>query len=257
MGLYSRLAGASALIAATAMAATPVSAVELPTGPAHAAVPAIGAWDGGTVNADQYRRYRRHHGLDAGDVIAGVVILGGIAAIASAASNSSRNRDYRDRDYRYRSDYPYRDRPYQYRPYRGDSRTMDSNGINRAIDMCVREVERDRRIESVDSVDRLTSGWRVEGAVSGGEGFTCLIGNDGRIDDIDYGQRRWNGAYGETGAGVDRQWDDDAYAQARREQDAQAGQQPAYPGGPVDGDDDYDSDDDGRYQAAQAPDFGA
>jgi hypothetical protein len=99
----------------------------------------------------------------------------------------------------------------------------------------VREVERDRRIESVDSVDRMTDGWRVEGAVAGGNGFTCRIGNDGRVDDVDYGQRSWNGAYGEPGTGEDRQWDDEAYAQARRDQDVQAAQ-PAYPGGPVDGD---------------------
>jgi hypothetical protein len=208
MTLFSRLAGASALVAAASMVAMPAAAAEFPVVRHGPAVPAIGAWSGDSVNADQYRRWRRHDRVDAGDVIVGVAILGGIAAIASAAS-----RNNRDRDYRYRERYPYpsgdyRDRPYRYRPYRGDSRAIDSSGINRAIDMCVREVERDRRIESVDSVDRLSDGWRVEGAVSGGDGFTCRIGNDGRVDDVDYGQRSWNGSYVEPGA--DRQWDDDA-----------------------------------------------
>lgn len=234
MTFYTRFAGASALLAAISMA-VPAGAADLAHGLPGVAVATPGAWDGDAVDAGQYRRYyRRDRGIDAGDVIAGVVILGGIAAIASAAARSSRDRDYRDRDYRYRDrDYrggDYRDRPYQYRPYRGDSRAMDSRGINNAIDLCVRAVERDARIQSVDSVDRLTSGWRVEGSIYNGEGFTCRIGTDGRVEDIDYGTRRWNGAVGQ-----DTQWDDEAYRQAWRDQ-ASRQAQPAYPGAPVDGD---------------------
>ena len=253
MPLTSRIAGAAALLAAASMAVTPAAAAELPLGTAETAYPAAGAWDGDSQNAEnhRYRRYRRDRGIDAGDVIAGVVILGGIAAIASAASRNNRDRDYR-RDYPYR-DGSYRDRPYQYRPYRGDSRYLDSRGIDRAVDMCVRAVERDVRIQSVDSVDRLTDGWRVEGSIYNGEGFSCRIGNDGRIEGIDYGQRAWDGASA-PGAAEDRQWDDEAYAEARRDRDD--GAAPAYPGGPVDEDIDADVDD-GRYQAAQAPDFGA
>ena len=250
MSLVSRIAGAGALLAAASMAVTPAAAAELPLETARTAIPAAAAWDGEAQNADnhRYRRYRRDRGIDAGDVIAGVVILGGIAAIASAASRNSRDRDYR-------RDEPYRDRPYQYRPYRGDSRSIDSRGIDRAVDQCVRAVERDVRIESVDSVDRLGDGWRVEGSIYNGEGFSCRIGNDGRVEDIDYGARRaWDGAGSAPGAGVDRQWDDDRYAEARRDRDA--GAAPAYPGGPVDDDLDADDGDDGRYSAAQAPDFG-
>lgn len=241
MPLTTRIAGAAALLAAASMA-VPATAVELPLTSARSSLPVTAAWDADDQTAanHRYRGYRRHRGVDAGDVIAGVVILGTVAAIASAASRNSRDRDYRDRDYRYRNDYPYRDRPYQYRPYRGDSRSPDSNGISRAVDLCAREIERDRRIESVDSVDRLADGWRVDGALAGGEGFTCRIGNDGRVEDLDYGQRRWNGA--NEASGADRQWDDEAYARARQAQDAQPA--PAYPGGPVDGDlaTDYDDD---------------
>lgn len=236
MPFTARLSGAVALIAAASMA-VPAAAVELPAPTNPTAIPAAAAWDSDSQNAEnhRYRRYRRDRGVDAGDVIAGAVILGTVAAIASAASRSSRDRDYRyrDRDYRYRAD-PYRDRPYQYRPYRGDSRYSDSRGINRAVEMCVREIERDVRVEVVDSVDRTLEGWRVEGSLYDGQGFTCRIGNDGRIESVDYGQRAWNG----TAAGEDRQWDDDVYAEARRAQD---GAQPAYPGGPLEGEveDDY------------------
>ncbi|MGN6496794.1 MAG: hypothetical protein ACTHK5_05560 [Tsuneonella sp.] len=251
MSNVSRISGGIALLAAATMAATPAAAASFEAQTARSSVPVAAAWDSNGQNADQYRRYRyRHHdGIDGGDVLAGVLILGGIAAIASAASNSSRNRTYR-----YPDTYPnpdYRTRPYEYRPYRGDSRYLDSNGINGAIDSCVREIERDRRIGRVDSVDRLSDGWRVTGSVAGGEGFTCRVGNDGRIDDVDYGARAgWQGSDAAPGA-ADRQWSDDQYASARA---AQSQAQPAYPGGPLPGDDAGASADDGRYATSQASD---
>lgn len=234
MTLNFRLAGASALLAAVSMAVTPAAAAEHSSGAAHVSAPVFAVWDSGSVNADQYRRYhRRDRGIDAGDVLAGVLIIGGIAAVASAASNASRNRDYRNRDYPYRGG-DYRDRPYQYRPYRGDSRYADSRGIDRAVDMCVQAVERNVRVQSVDSVDRLGEGWRVAGSIYNGDGFTCRIGNGGQVEDVDYGARAWDGA--DAGPGQDRQWGSDVYEQARRSQDAQ----PAYPGGPA-GDSDYEN----------------
>lgn len=237
MTLTFRLAGASALLAAASMAIAPATAAELPAATPLANVAGHSGWDSGSQSAANHRhyRYRRHRGVDAGDVIGGLLVIGGIAAIASAASNSAREADYRyrDRSYPYRGG-DYRDRPYQYRPHRGDSRYTDSRGIDRAVDMCVRAVERDVRVESVDSVDRQAGGWRVEGSIYNGEGFTCRIGNDGRIDGIDYGARRWDGA--DAGQADDRQWSDAEYIEARRNQNAQ----PAYPGGPVDGDLSYD-----------------
>lgn len=137
----------------------------------------------------------RHHdrGIDAGDVFAGVLILGGIAAIASAASKSKKDREQRrDDDYRYPDDQ--RDRDYGRDDNRGyDGRGTDnrpdwseSRGINDAIDRCASEVERgDRRIESVDSVNREGNGWRVTGQIDGDKDFSCTIDRDGRIRNID------------------------------------------------------------------------
>ena len=124
----------------------------------------------------------------------------------------------------------------------------DSRGIDRAVDMCAREVERNGQVETVDSVNRTGQGWAVTGQLRTGAPFTCSIGPDGRIEGVDFGAR---------GAQVeDRQWDDDRYAAARAAQDGTG--TPAYPGGPLPGDEPVPSDDDGddgRYQTAEAPDF--
>lgn len=141
--------------------------------------------------------HHRDRGLDAGDVIAGVLIIGGIAAVASAASKSNRDGRYRNRDYRpgdYRSgDYPnrdYRNRDYrsQDRRYGEDDYDYDRAGyrgagnIDAAIQTCVDEVERgNRRIETVDAANRDGSEWRIEGRMTGGSDFECLIGDDLRV----------------------------------------------------------------------------
>lgn len=163
-------------------------------------------------------------------MIAGVLILGGIAAVASAAKNS-------------RDSYPNRDRRYS-DPRRGDYRYDDGRGIDRAVTMCVNEIERNARVETVDAVNRNARGWNVTGSLYDGQGFSCSIGENGRIDAIDYG--RGGGAYGSDyqneGYGhaaredvSDRQYDDDYYAAARARTDAAP---PAYPGGPLPGEDD-------------------
>ena len=55
-------------------------------------------------------------------------------------------------------------------------------GIDGAVDSCVREVERgSSRVDTVDSVDRDSDGWRVEGRMSGGRSFACSVDRDGRI----------------------------------------------------------------------------
>src|SRR3546814_7495916 len=101
--------------------------------------------------------------------------------------------------------------------------------------MVVTQVERDVRVDSVDSVDRTGEGWRVAGTLYNGEGFTCRIGADGRIDTIDYAG---------FAARDDRQLGDDRYraawANLERQSSApvpQAEAQPAYPGGPLPGED--------------------
>lgn len=195
----SRLASVSACLAALSMAATPAFAAPLGL-PDKAVSPAPMAghgWDAAGETAHNHRGwggYRRHRGgVDAGDVIAGVLILGGIAAIASAAGKAKRDRDgdyrspdHRDRDYR-APDYRSGDRPYDYRD--GDDRRADryggDRGLDRAVDMCVREVEKREQVDQVDSVDRTTDGWRVEGELRNGRDFACEVGGDGQIRDVD------------------------------------------------------------------------
>lgn len=231
MALKFRIASVAGLAAALSMAATPAAAADLPVSTARAAVDMPAAWNADNANADGYRgyRYRRHRGVDAGDVIAGVLVLGTIAAVASAASKNNRDRNYRDRDYR---DRDYRDRDVNYRTRRNDSRYDANGGINNAVNMCVNEIERDVRVENVDSVDRSGDGWLVTGTIYNGEGFSCRIGNDGRVEGVNYGR----------GVAVtdDRQWGDDRYAQARAQSDTANTAVPAYPGGPLPGDVDGD-----------------
>ncbi len=220
-------------------------AAELPAHAAPAAYAPATVFQSNDVNADRYRwdRHRyRHRGPSAGDVLAGVLIIGGIAAIANAATRESRQRE----DYRYRD---YRDRDYDYRTPRPDSR-YDARGIDNAVNMCVAEIERDVRVASVDGVDRTGAGWLVTGSVYDGEGFACRIGNDGRIEDVSYGQR----SAGYEAPADDRQWDEDTYLSARARVDAVPlaeaaptaepaptdGPLPDYPGGPLPGDIDAD-----------------
>jgi hypothetical protein len=194
------------------MAAAPLAAAEFP----HiSSQPITGVLSTNSVNADNHRWHRRDR-IDGGDVVAGVLVIGAIAAIASAASKPRQERPY---------PYPAPDRPYDYRSGPTDSRYTDSRGLDRAVDMCAREIERTARVDTVDAVERNGDGWRVSGRLGNGDAFTCSIGNDGRIDAIDTGNR---------GAAADRQWDDDRYAAARAAQDGAA--VPPYPGGPLPGD---------------------
>lgn len=237
-----RFAAIVGMAAALSMAATPAVAAELPTKSiaVQPDVMTLGVFDADSVNADNHRwyRYRRHNHVDAGDVLAGVLIIGGIAAIASAASNSNNQRrdDYRYRDYR-RDDY--RDRPYDYRERRGDSRYDGGRGIDNAVSMCVSRIERDVRVDQVDSVDRNGDGWRVTGTLYDGERFTCRIGEDGRIEDVDYGGRFSASAAQGNQLTDDRYqsaWNNVARDEQGRALDTSDAQRPAYPGGPIDGD---------------------
>lgn len=229
-----------ALAAALSLSASPVLAADLPVPSGRLAMNTAPAWAPGDDTAHNHRwyRYRRHRGVDAGDVLAGILIIGGIAAVASAASNADR----RSRDDRYR--YP--------EPRRDSSRYNDSDarGIDRAVSICAGEIERNVRIDSIDSVNRTGQGWQVSGSLYNGEGFNCSIGNNGRIEAISYG-RGADAPYreGEAGQGgysydqqEDAQYDDDTYAQARARIDGQDDAQPAYPGGPLPGEEPIDGD---------------
>ena len=231
--MFFRFASAVALAAAGSMVAAPLAAAELPRLSDRASVAASAVFDSAATNADGYRRWRHRDRVDAGDVIAGVLVLGTIAAVASAASKAKQ-----DRTYRYPQRYPYPDRPYDYRSRPLDSR-YDGRGLDGAVDTCVREVERNGAVDAVDRAERTGTGWHVSGRTRGGAPFDCTIGSDGRIEAIDMSGR---------GAVNDGQWDDDRYAAARAAQDGAAA--PAYPGGPI-----GNEADDGRYDAAAAPDF--
>lgn len=237
----------AAALAATSLAAIPAAAIELPRTSASATSAPVTAYDGDAENAEG-RRYRRHRrGVDAGDVIAGVLVLGTIAAIASSAS-SNRDRT-NDRDYRRSSDVRYRESN-----RRNSSR--NSSGIDNAVDMCVDQVERGRdEVESVDNASRDSSGWNVSGSLDSGEYFSCRIDNEGRIRSIDMGDG-FADAYGASNAASpDRQWSDEDYASARastryRDNGAETDQdlpdygndpRPAYPGGPLPGEDGYEA----------------
>lgn len=208
-------------------------------------------WGGGWGRG--WDRGWRRDRVDAGDVILGAVLIGGIAAIASSAIRRERDRDvivYDRVPDRRDGEWVRRDER-RARPIGTTSAAMTS-GLDNAAALCVDAVERDARVESVDNVRRDASGWEVTGALAQGQGFRCRIGNDGRIAALDLGE----GAA--LGSPADGQWSDDAYAAARgslggtvrpdiamqetgiaRElapaPSAAATRMPAYPGGPIPG----------------------
>lgn len=238
MPRFKAVSGTMAMVAALTMAATPAAAVDLPVSAARSQQPAATVFKSDDVNADGYRHRRHRDRVDAGDLLAGVLILGGIAAIASAASGNKRDRDYRDD--RYRTDYRYRpsDDSYRYRP---NSRATAGSGIDNAVNLCAGAIERDVRVASVDGVDRNAAGWLITGTVYNGDGFSCRIDGNGRVDGISYGQGT---AMPYSGAANDRQWDDERYAAAWAQVGSGQGSVPAataddplpaYPGGPLPG----------------------
>ncbi|MGB3796033.1 MAG: hypothetical protein WA957_06980, partial [Alteraurantiacibacter sp.] len=268
------IASTAAIAAALSMAATPVAAAEMPMIAAPTGTHLqVNTGDVGKVN--QYRRYRRHRhrdrGIDAGDVVAGVVVIGALAAILGSSSNN-RDRDRRDQR---RERVRYDDRR------DGD---YDSSGVESAVDMCVEQVEyRNRRVENVDQAQRSASGWNVSGTLDGGERWTCFIDNGGQIRNIDYGAGTFSQS---SGVATGMQHSDAAYRNARATTRTAAdgaytyddvapaassstipsadGPRPAYPGGPLPGEEGYDEDwqsdgtaddgqweGDGRYDTAQ------
>lgn len=164
MPYLNKLAAAPAILAALSLTATPASAADMslasPTKSGIAQVHDIEV----SQKADNHRyyRYRYRRGPGLGDVLAGVLIVGAIAHAAKHASEDRRYRDSRDRD------------------YRRDASWEEGRGIDRAVGMCIDAVERQARVETVDRADRLARGWRIEGTIARGGGFTCDIDSDGR-----------------------------------------------------------------------------
>lgn len=212
-----------------------------------------------------WRRGWRRRGIRGGDILAGVLVIGGIAAIASAANNNRR----RDREVVVVERDRYDDRRYDDRRYddrrlddrRSNPRSSSGSGIDNAVSMCLSEIERDVRVDSVDGASRTPQGWLVSGTLFNGSSFTCQIGNDGRISGVDYGSFSgvsFDPAPGATpidgeqaDAPAQGQWTDASYADARAAMRGQSTSRfqgeaqplvpltsdrlPAYPGGPLPG----------------------
>ena len=243
MALIRRLTAASACAAAFSLS-LPAAAVELPRVSDHAA----SAYEGEVAQNHRWGRGWRRDRVDAGDVLAGVLILGSVAAIASAASKDN------DREERVPPP-PYRDDSYGYQSNNYES---DGRGLDRAVDMCVGEVERGQdRVETVDGANRTGEGWTVSGALEGGAGFTCRIDNMGRIRAIDIGGER--AAFEPAD---NNQYADDVYAHAREAQGGTYAEPGVAPSGEEDTRPEWTGDTvasqetgDGRYSASQVPDF--
>jgi hypothetical protein len=234
MPRFNRFSAASALAAALSLIATPAFAVDLP----HPGRVTVHAADDNAAMSrhGHWGRYRHRGGIDGGDVLAGVLILGGIAAVASAVGNSNN----RDGDYR---DYPPPPPPppppgrYDYRAGPagpGAGPVGSSSGLDRAADICADAIERSiDPVGSIDSVRRGPSGWDVDGSLQDGTPFTCSIGNDGQIHDIQT-DRNYRGAaydsatsYDDSGYGDqsyrDNQYDDGTYARLRESRNGLGG----------------------------------
>ncbi|WP_347301878.1 hypothetical protein V5740_07480 [Croceibacterium sp. TMG7-5b_MA50] len=158
---------------------------------------------------DWDRHYDRDNGVSAGDVIAGVAVLGAIAAIAGVFDGRQRENEpvpvrYPEQDTRgYGAEY---------------GSQAGGSGLDRAVDICVAELEATgTNVVGVDGANRTGDGWFVSGAVDGGAPFSCRIGNDGRVSDVqvgDAGQPADDGYYG-AAAPIDGQYDDATYIRAR------------------------------------------
>ena len=169
MSKKSRLAAVLASAAALSLSATPAAAQ---------------SWGWGGGNWGHHHRDR----VDAGDVLAGILIIGGIAAIASAASSKKRDRlDRRDDN---RPDYP-GDRTSGYGGYGNDNdqqwqqQGQQNGGVDSAVSRCLGEVSRgSNRGASVESINRDGDGWRVQGRTGAGAEFSCAVGGNGQIRNV-------------------------------------------------------------------------
>ncbi|MHA7818700.1 MAG: hypothetical protein ACX930_03520 [Erythrobacter sp.] len=277
MAQYTRIGALAGFLAASSMAFTPAYAAEMfpgttPEGSAFgvnfdSVSPfETGVYDEDAENSEYHRRYYRHrryhrrNRIDGGDVLAGVLILGGIAAIASAASRNNERRRYEER--RRYDDRRYDDRRYDNR--RSNPRRSNGTGLDSAVSQCLAEIEQDARVETVDGASRLSSGWIVSGTLFNGTGFSCEIDNNGRISNIDYGGYSGVNYQDRTDMPAEGQWSEASYAEARAATgivgpdrptatqvaysepaanptvDGDIEPQPAYPGGPLPGEEGYD-----------------
>lgn len=264
MALTFRAPIVAGALAVTTLFAIPAAAADLPQASSAAITPAFdhSRFDPAAATADWrcrgwrcgwgHRRGWRRNRVDAGDVLLGAAIIGGIAAIASANNNRNRQRDVvvverdvRDRDWDQRDFRRNDDR-------RAAPRGTGASGLDNAVNMCLDRIERDVRVDTVDNVERTGAGWRVSGVLFNGSSFQCRIGNSGQIDGIDYGGGFALAPAAGDAPRADGQWDDQRYANARvalggavrpdlavseavTPSAPASTAMPAYPGGPIPG----------------------
>lgn len=225
-----RVAAVAAALAGTTILAAPAAAAPLATERAASTYFSPSRYDPAAETAQWGCRWNcgwgrgwgrrggwRRNRVDAGDVLIGAAIIGGALAIADSQRRREREREVVviDRDPRYRD----RDADWDRREVRRDDLRSGSAGLDGAVDMCLDRIERDVRVDTVDNVERTASGWQVTGSIFNGAQFRCRIGNDGRIDTVDYDGNFGAGDWGESRASAEQpaagQWDVQSYAAAR------------------------------------------
>ncbi|MEO1489548.1 MAG: hypothetical protein AAFR88_08975, partial [Pseudomonadota bacterium] len=219
---------ALSLAAALSIAAAPAQAADIPAqATAGSPLALTGAFDRSSFdtttydgNADirEWRRWgrrgwrrgwhgRRHRGIGAGEVIAGVAILGGIAAIASANNNRRRDRDVVivERE-RYRADV--RD-DYRYDEQRDIQRDQEIQELRRRTDEQQREIEylrsrgldasrvsgaeaRQNALPPVSQLPPVTAPLTIDGAIDRCTQVVELDAQVSGIDGVDRTQSGWS-----------------------------------------------------------------
>jgi hypothetical protein len=138
------------------------------------------------------RDYDNHHGISAGEVIAGALVLGGIAAVAASASHGN----YSYNDYNGYSGYNgYGANNYRYGGYGNYNRAGDPRS---AVERCVSAAQqsanrysygRGARVTDIRDIDARRDGYRVRGRIA-----VNAMGRNWRSGDRYYGNG-WNGDY--------------------------------------------------------------
>jgi hypothetical protein len=276
MTVFARKIGAAAgLGAAACMAATPAQAAELPqAAPIGAPMDMHGVFEADSGNAENHRgwrRYRRNR-VDAGDVITGVLILGTIAAVASAANGSKKR--YRDRRYEDRDNRPRRTDT-QYRRNGEGARGLE-RAVDMCVSRIERDVRVDRVDNVSRSADgwavtgSIYNGERFDCRIDGsgqissvdyGSSFSqsSQYSAPRQVEDRQHSADRYSAAWDrverqEAVQQASAQQQQPAYRPTYETADAryqpaeatyrgntypdqqQSAQQPAYPGGPIAGD---------------------
>jgi hypothetical protein len=174
------------------------------------------------------RHHHRDNGVGAGEVIAGVAVLGAIAAIAGVF-DGGRDRENEPVPVPYPDAGPgYRGVPGDYgAPAGGYGVPAGGSGLDRAVDICVGEIEATGTgITGVDGANRTGDGWFVSGTVDSGAPFSCRIDNDGRVGNVEIGDTGIGadgqgfddgGYYGAAAPVDDNQYDDATYIRARND----------------------------------------